>query len=338
LSATDSNIYAQKVWGGAGGTSGTLQWLATGVPVSTTHDSLQRHPQAVSDGAGGVIVVYDSGENIPLGNGYDIYANHIDSAGNPSVVGGYVVCTWETDQTMPMIAYSDAATNNAIYAWLDKRNEPAPGIHDIYTLGVLETYTYTVASHDITGLVAGDLGAEIWFNGSPFATPIYTGYVFGAPGNEPMLAGTYTVHHPTFGSWTPASYTITDIGMNHSTDFLGIRYILNVTSAPTGQDIFLDATDLGQQTNNTFLNNDLSAIVGNYTLQDAPAGFHWVPVNNSVIGSDFTIGNDYTHSIHFALEADAPVYTYTVASHDVTGIVVGDLGAEILFNGAPFTT
>ncbi len=195
LSGTDSNIYAQKIWGGAGGTTGTLQWAGGGinsyVPVSTLHDSYQLHPQAVSDGADGAIIVYETGENLAA-NGYDVYGNHLDASGNPSDVGGYIICTWDTDQTYPMIAYSGTATDNAIYAWRDNRNEAAP-IYDIYTLGVLETYTYTVASHDVTGIVPGDLGAEIYFNGAPFATPIYTGYVFGALGNEPMLAGTYTV-------------------------------------------------------------------------------------------------------------------------------------------------
>jgi len=148
LSATDSNIYAHMISGGAAGTTPTLPW-GTPVPVSTLDDSLQRNPQAVADGAGGIIVAYETGENLAA-NGYDIYANHLDAAGGftgAGVTGGYVVCTWDTDQTKPMITYSPTATNNVIYAWLDKRNDPAAGIHDIYTLGeVAEIYTLNVYS------------------------------------------------------------------------------------------------------------------------------------------------------------------------------------------------
>jgi hypothetical protein len=138
LSGTDSNIYAQKI---SGETTGTLQWLATGIPVSTTHPSLQRNPQAVADGFGGVIVVYETEENY-ADNGWDIYGQRINQHGAYAISGqpgGYVICTWDTDQTLPMLTYSISAEDNAIYAWRDKRNEnDQPGIWDIYTLGVIE--------------------------------------------------------------------------------------------------------------------------------------------------------------------------------------------------------
>ncbi|MDZ4183088.1 MAG: FlgD immunoglobulin-like domain containing protein, partial [Candidatus Cloacimonadaceae bacterium] len=158
--------------------------------------------------------------------------------------------------------------------------------------------------HDVTGIVVGDLGAEILFNGAPFTTPIYTGYVFGAPGNLPMLAGTYTVVHPDFAGWVPVSYTITDINMNHSTDFLGIRYILNVISDADGQRIFIDYIDSGLLTNTTIYESDLSLIIGNYELEPAPWGFIWSPVSIDVVGTDFNEGNDYTYTITFELIPD----------------------------------
>lgn len=221
LSATDSNIYAHKIFGGVAGTTPSLPWVSP-VAVSTLHDSMQRNPQAVSDASGGVIIAYETGENLAT-NGYDIYANHLNQAGGfdgAGVVGGYVVCTWDTDQTKPMIAYSATATNDVIYAWLDKRNEAAVGIHDIYTLGVLAPeYTFTVTSHDATAPAGPDLGSEIYFNGSPFATPIYTGYVFGAPGNLPFLSGTYSVVKPGWTGWTPPTYTVVN-DHNDAVDFL----------------------------------------------------------------------------------------------------------------------
>jgi hypothetical protein len=302
LSATDSNIYAQKI---SGSTTGTLQWLATGVPVSTTHDSYQKNPQAVTDGFGGVIVVYETAENY-ADNGYDIYANRLNQDGaytNAGQLGGYVVCTWDTDQTLPMLAYSTTAENNAIYAWLDKRNEPAAGIHDIYTLGVVDAveYTYTVTSHDVIEVGGSDLGAEILFNGVSFSNPIYTGYVFGAPGNEPLLAGTYTVVHPEYSNWEPESVVITDVEQNYATDFLGIRYILNVTSTPEAYGIYQDAVATGMLTNASFYNGDLSALLGTYTMETAPFGFHWAPTSIDVVAGNFTAANNYTYTIHFEL-------------------------------------
>lgn len=223
LSATDSNIYAHKIFGGAAGTTPTLPWVSP-IAVSTLHDSFQRHPQAVSDGSGGVIIAYDSGENFGA-NGYDIYANHLNQAGGfdgAGVAGGYIVCTWDTDQTMPMLAYSATSPNDVIYAWLDKRNEPTVGIHDIYTLGVIAApgFTFTVESHDAANPAGPDLTSEIYFNGAPFATPIYTGYVFGAPGNLPYLPGVYTVVKPGWSGWAPPSYTIINTDANDAVDFL----------------------------------------------------------------------------------------------------------------------
>lgn len=223
LSATDSNIYAHKIFGGAGGTTPSLPWVAP-IAVSTLHDSFQRNPQAVSDGSGGVIIAYETGENLAA-NGYDVYANHLNQAGGfdgAGVLGGYVVCTWDTDQTKPMLAYSATSPNDVIYTWLDKRNEESQaGIHDIYTLGVLapEEWTFTVSSHDVTDLAGPDIASEIYFNGVPFATPVYTGYVFGAPGNLPFLSGTYSVVSPGWTGWTPPSYTVI-ADHNDAVDFL----------------------------------------------------------------------------------------------------------------------
>lgn len=389
LSATDSNIYAQKIFGE---TSGTLQWLATGIPVSSLHDSFQKNPQAVTDTFGGVIIAYETAENYAT-NGYDIYGQRLNQDGQYVIAGqpgGYVICTWDTDQTLPMLAYSISATNNAIYAWRDKRNESAPDIYDIYTLGmepaitytlnvnsvpvtqdifrdatdtgvqtnysfvtedlnsllgnytlqtapagfhwvpanaeviaanftlannytytinfVLEAdvppvvYTYTVASHDVTNPGGADLNSEIWYNG--VFTGVHTGYVFGAPGNLPMLAGTYTVVRPNYASWVPESFVITDINQNYSTDFLGIRYILTVTSTPVAQGIFKNSGPTGMLTNSTLFDSNVANLVGTYTLEVAPSGYHWVPVSYNVVAGDFTAANNYTYTINFELVED----------------------------------
>jgi hypothetical protein len=163
LSATDSNIYAQKIYGGVAGTTASLMWLGTGVPVSTIHDSIQRRPQAISDGQGGVIVIYET-EELYAANGVDVYANRINTDGlyvGSGQVGGYEVCTWDTDQSYPMLTYSISAVDNAIYAWRDKRNEDdQPGIHDIYTLG-LEENTLPVELSSFTVTVTADNFAQL---------------------------------------------------------------------------------------------------------------------------------------------------------------------------------
>lgn len=111
--------------------------------------------------------------------------------------------------------------NGVIYAWLDKRNEPAAGIHDIYTLGTTapEEYTFSITSHGENDLLGPDLNAEIYFNGSPFAIPVYTGYVFGAPGNLPFLSGVYSVVKAGWTGWLPPSVTIV-ADHNDTQDFL----------------------------------------------------------------------------------------------------------------------
>ncbi|MDD4310215.1 MAG: T9SS type A sorting domain-containing protein, partial [Candidatus Cloacimonetes bacterium] len=162
----------------------------------------------------------------------------------------------------------------------------------------------TVSSHDVLTPAGADLQAEIYFNGAPFDTPVYTGYVFGALGNEPLLAGTYTVVHPDYAGWVPASVVIVDVNQNYTTNFLGIRYILNVTSTPVAQGIYKDTVATGVLTNGSFYNKDLSALLGNYTLEAAPFGFHWVPTNIEVVAGDFNAGNNYTYTIFFELEAD----------------------------------
>lgn len=328
LSATDTNIYAQRIWGGAAGTSGTLTWN-TGLPllVSTSHDTFQRNPQAVTDGFGGVIIVYESQENLIGRN--DIYGQHLNSDGGYSgagATGGYLICDWGFDKTNPQLCYSTTAVNNAIYAWHDKRNEAAqPGIHDIYTLGLESPeYTFVVSSHDVTNPGGPDLGAEILFNGLPFTTPIYTGYTFGIAGNEPLAAGTYTVEHDDYAGWVPVSVVITDINQNYNTDFLGIRYILNVTSTPSDRSIFRNTLDTGFQTSKTFYSRDIGDVIGLYALETAEYGHIWVPESHTVSETDFNAGNNYTYNIDFQR-----LYTLPVELSSFTAVLTSDMHVKV---------
>lgn len=306
INGTNWDIYAKKI---SGTTTPTLDWsgapyYAEGVPVCTLQGGTnQINPQiVVDDDNGGVIIVWQDDRNL-VASGEDIYANHLDSAGSfklEGVVNGYGICTFSGDQTLPMLANN--SPNDVVFAWMDTRDWLTLE-YDIYTLGTEAPieYNFYVESHDVINPGGPDLNAEILFNGSSFGTPLHTPYTFGAVGNEPILAGIYTVIHDDYAGWVPVSYTITIVEQNDAVDFLGIRYILNVTSTPTAQGIFRDMADLGVLTDGTLYNSDSSVLVGNYTLETAPVGFVWVPANNDVVAGDFNAGNNYTYSINFDL-------------------------------------
>lgn len=73
-----------------------------------------------------------------------------------------------------------------------------------------------------------DVHAQILLNGNPFNPPIYTPYIFGAPGNEPFVAGEYTVTHPAYDNdlWLPESLTFVTINNDYAADFLGTEPVI----------------------------------------------------------------------------------------------------------------
>lgn len=92
------------------------------VPLCTA-TSDQVSPAAVSDGAGGAIVVWHDYRN---GNA-DIYARRVDAAGVPQwTANGVALCTTTGDQKLPLIV-SDGA-GGAVIVWEDQRS----GNRDIY--------------------------------------------------------------------------------------------------------------------------------------------------------------------------------------------------------------
>lgn len=73
-----------------------------------------------------------------------------------------------------------------------------------------------------------DVQAQILLNGNPFNPPVYTPYIFGAPGNEPFVAGEYTVTHPAYDNdlWLPESLTFVTINNDYAADFLGTEPVI----------------------------------------------------------------------------------------------------------------
>jgi hypothetical protein len=92
-------------------------WVADGIPVSTAAGN-QYLPVAVSDGAGGAIVVWQDGRH-GTGN-YDIYAQRVDGDGNLLwVPAGIPVCVAGNNQINPTIVADGAG--GAYVAWQDYR-------------------------------------------------------------------------------------------------------------------------------------------------------------------------------------------------------------------------
>ncbi|MBL7961570.1 Ig-like domain-containing protein, partial [bacterium] len=103
----------------------SAQWSTSPLvnnPVSTDFAD-QKHPQAISDGSGGTIIVWEDGRS----DGGDIYAQRLNSSGVPQwTVNGIVICNAGNVQSDAKLV-SDGS-GGAIITWMDMRG----GTQDIY--------------------------------------------------------------------------------------------------------------------------------------------------------------------------------------------------------------
>ncbi|MGH7731920.1 MAG: hypothetical protein ACRENJ_11795, partial [Candidatus Eiseniibacteriota bacterium] len=107
----ERDIYAQKL-----GAAGVTQWVLDGVPVCKATGS-QRDPRAISDGAGGAIVVWQDAR----AGATDIYAQRIDADGVALwATGGVLVCGAGGDQKAPVVVGD--GQGGAVVAWVDERS------------------------------------------------------------------------------------------------------------------------------------------------------------------------------------------------------------------------
>jgi hypothetical protein len=161
---TNWDLYAKKI---SGTTTPTLDWsgapfYAEGVPVSTLQGGTnQINPQIVVDNDnGGVIIVWADDRNL-LSTGWDIYAQHLDSAGSfklEGVVNGYGICDFSGDQEFPML--TNNSPNDVVFAWRDTRDWPTLE-YDIYTLGLDEDETLPVELSSFTAVVTSENYAKL---------------------------------------------------------------------------------------------------------------------------------------------------------------------------------
>ena len=104
----NQDSYAQRI-----DANGNKRWNPEGIPVCT-HPTLQDDLNAIADGKGGVIAVWEDWRN---GN-QDIYAQRIDSTGKPLwAANGVPVYSGEGDQYDPVLIAD--GEGGAIFAWWD---------------------------------------------------------------------------------------------------------------------------------------------------------------------------------------------------------------------------
>ncbi len=115
----EQDIYAQRV-----AADGTAMWGAGGIPVCTASDQ-QWSPAMVSDGAGGVVILWEDERNGGSSN-TDVYAQRVNANGVTQWIdNGVAVCT-ATGRQIYIDARFDGGT--VLAAWQDSRS----GSPDIY--------------------------------------------------------------------------------------------------------------------------------------------------------------------------------------------------------------
>ncbi len=110
------DLYTQRV-----SAEGFVLWTVDGVAVSTVpgYDDDKIQAQPVSDGAGGMIVVWEDWRRVDTTG--DIYGQRIDRDGNTRwQTGGAPVCAEPRDQYAPAVILNDQG--DALVAWTDWRN------------------------------------------------------------------------------------------------------------------------------------------------------------------------------------------------------------------------
>jgi hypothetical protein len=114
----DRDLYAQRV-----DSLGNVLWDIEGVPVCFKLGD-QYRSRAVSDGAGGAIIVWMDERD---GNG-DIYAQRLDPSGDPLwALDGLVLCNDAAEEIGPELVQD--GSGGAIIAWYDDRN----GNYDVFS-------------------------------------------------------------------------------------------------------------------------------------------------------------------------------------------------------------
>jgi hypothetical protein len=118
-----ADIYASRL-----DSSGSDLWTTGGIPVVIAA-SVQTRAQMSSDGQGGTIIVWEDNREQPFSP--DIYAQRLDSAGNPLwAINGIPVSTAPAHQMWPQI--TPDSLGGAIITWEDWRQGGLEGYYYVY--------------------------------------------------------------------------------------------------------------------------------------------------------------------------------------------------------------
>jgi len=169
-------------------------------------------------------------------------------------------------------------------------------------------YTWTPVNYVVTNIQANAsqnfVGALIPYNVNITSTPagadIFVGGLdsgFNTPYQFVMNYGTsatYTVQKTGY-NFTPVSFEVTNIQANTSQNFTGtlLTYTVNLTSVPTGADIYVGSIDTGFNTPYQFtLNYGTSA-----TYSVKKAGYAWTPANFVINNITANTSQNFTGTI-----------------------------------------
>ena len=279
-SGTNNDIYAQRV-----DSSGTTQWTADGVAISTASRD-QQVPTIASDGSGGAIITWQDLRNFATDN-YDIYAQRVDSSGSTKwTANGVAISTAAGHKYQPTIV-SDGS-GGAIITWRDDRSSST--IADIYaqrvdSSGVVQWTAHGVAISTASGnqkkpKIVGDgsAGAIItWYDyRSGTDNDIYAQKV-NADGSLPIPPPTITSISPNQGNQGETlDVTIT------GTSFTG------ATSVGFGSGITVNSFTVDSPTQITAnISIDAAATLGARDVSvNTPGGSHTLPGGFSVTQTD----------------------------------------------------
>jgi len=189
--------------------------------------------------------------------------------------------------TVQMAGYTWAPTNFVVTNIMANTSQNFVGTIITYTVNITSTPT----------------DADIYVDGvdSGFNTPHIFTMNYGT-------SATYTVQRVNCSGWTPTNFVVTNIMANTSQNFVGtiITYTVDITSAPTDSDIYVNGIDSGFNTPHQFvLDYGMSAT---YTVQ--MAGYTWAPANFVVTNITANTSQNFVGTI----------LTYTV---DITSTPTG---------------
>jgi predicted lipoprotein with Yx(FWY)xxD motif len=168
-----TDIYAQRI-----NASGTVQWTADGVVISTAVNE-QYDPTITSDGTGGAIITWTDYRN----GLSDIYAQRINASGTVQwTADGVAICTTTGDQYAPTIV-SDGS-GGAIITWYDTRS----GNYDIYVQRINASGTVQWTTNGVAICTASNTQTEPTIVGDGAGGAIITWYDYRSGTNYDIYA------------------------------------------------------------------------------------------------------------------------------------------------------